>query len=152
MNPDVSVVIVSWNVREILKTNLERLFSLASRHPFEVIVIDNGSTDGSAQMIRTIFPNVHLIQNDVNRGFAYACNQGLRNARGSVLLLFNPDMLIGRGVLDHLFEQLTSRQEVGAIGVRLFRPDGSHVPSVRRDPTLLIRSRFSSNFRTFSQV
>lgn len=134
MQPKVSLIIVSWNVREQLKDNLSRLFSLQTRTLFEVCVIDNGSSDGTATMIRTYFPSVHLIQNDANRGFAYACNQGLTMAAGEVLVLFNPDMLMGKGVIDHTYETLMAHKDGGVMGVKLTRPDGSVVASVRRDP------------------
>ncbi|MBI5794309.1 glycosyltransferase family 2 protein [Candidatus Uhrbacteria bacterium] len=136
MQPKVSLIIVSWNVCQQLRENLSRLFSLQTREPFEVLVIDNGSTDGTATMIRRSFPCVHLIQNDSNRGFAFACNQGLKMAKGEVLVLFNPDMLIGKGVLDHTYDTLMSQKDLGVMGVKLVRPDQSIVASVRRDPTL----------------
>jgi dTDP-4-dehydrorhamnose reductase len=133
---DLSVIVVSWNVRELLKQNLTRIFEIKPKHPFEVIVVDNGSSDNSARMVREEFPNVHLIQNDTNRGFAFACNQGLRMARGSVLVLFNPDMIIGDDALDHAYETLMARKDIGVMGVKLLRPDGTIVESVRRDPGL----------------
>lgn len=137
MYPKVSLIIVSWNVREQLKDNLSRLFSMQTREPFEVLVIDNGSSDGTATMIRTYFPSVHLVQNDVNRGFAYACNQGLKMAKGEVLVLFNPDMMMGKGVIDHTYETLMARKDIGVMGVKLMRSDSTIVASVRRDPGFL---------------
>ncbi len=136
MNPDVSIIIVSWNVRELLKANLALLFEHKTRHAFEVIVVDNGSNDGTARMIRETFPAVHLIQNDANRGFAFACNQALRAARGAVFILFNPDMLMGEGAIDHAFDTLLAHKDTGVLGVKLVGSDGSIVPSVRRDPSL----------------
>ena len=132
----VSIIIVSWNVKEALARNLERLCSLACHPQLEVIVVDNGSHDGRPTMLRMRFPRVHLVQNDQNRGFAYACNQGLRLATGNILLLLNPDMLVGRGVIEQTVEVLTRRLDVGVMGVKLVKPDGSIVPSVRRDPML----------------
>ena len=87
-------------------------------------------------MLRTRFPRVQLIQNEGNRGFAFACNQGLKVAKGEVLVLFNPDMLMGQGVIEHTYQTLKGRQDVGVMGVTLKKPDGSVVASVRRDPTL----------------
>jgi GT2 family glycosyltransferase len=134
MQPKISLIIVSWNVREQLKDNLSRLFSLQTRDTFEVLVIDNGSGDGTPSMLRSYFPSVHLIHNDTNRGFAYACNQGLRMAKGEVLVLFNPDMVMGKGVIDHTFQTLMTQKDIGVMGVKLQRPDGTVVASVRRDP------------------
>ena len=132
----VSIIIVSWNVRDTLRKNMERLFSLSTKERFEVIVIDNGSSDKTAEMIRTNFPQVHIIQNDENRGFAFACNQGLRAARGEVMILFNPDMLMGEDVIDRAYKTLKERVDIGVLGVRLLREDGTIVESVRRDPRL----------------
>ncbi len=143
MQPKLSLIIVSWNVRDQLKDNLSRLFSLNTRQPFEVLVVDNGSSDRTPTMIRSYFPTVHLIQNDGNRGFAYACNQGLKMAKGEVLVLFNPDMVMGKGVIDHTYETLMANKDIGVMGVKLMRPfDVAHglrlnesiVASVRRDP------------------
>ena len=134
--PAVSLIIVSWNVKEALARNIERLFSVSTQVSFEIIVVDNGSHDGTPTMLRTRFPRVHLILNDSNRGFAYACNQGLNVANGEVLVLFNPDMLMGKGVIDHTYELLKDRQDIGVMGVLLKKPDGSTIASVRRDPQL----------------
>ena len=132
--PQISLIIVSWNVREILKQNLARLFALPSAVTFEVLVVDNGSEDGSAKMVREEFPQVHLIQNDYNSGFSHACNQGLKRATGEVLVLFNPDMLMGEGVLEHTYQTLTRQKDIGVMGVKLLSNDGAVVESVRRDP------------------
>ncbi len=132
--PKISIVIVSLNVREILRANLNRLFALPNKYSFEVFLIDNGSTDGSARMVRDQFPPVQLIQNDYNSGFSHACNQGLRLAKGEVLVLFNPDMLMGEKVLEQTYDTLMGQKDIGVMGVRLMSPDGLVVQSVRNDP------------------
>ncbi len=134
--PTISLIIVSWNVREALVRNLERILSISSPYKIEVIVVDNGSHDGTPTMMRTRFPKVAFVQNDANRGFAYACNQGLKLAKGEILVLFNPDMLLGKHVVEHTVETLRRRQDIGVMGVKLLKPDGSLVSSVRRDPQL----------------
>ena len=135
--PVLSFVIVSWNVKEALARNLERLLSISSPTQTEVIVVDNGSHDGTAPMMRTRFPKTAFIQNDDNRGFAYACNQGLKLAKGEILVLLNPDMLLGKRVIEHTIETLKRRLDIGVMGVKLLKPDGTGVPSVRRDPQVL---------------
>ena len=112
MSTKVSLIIPSWNTREILKNNLVALFQIKSVVDFEVIVVDNGSHDGSAKMVREEFPQVHLIQNDWNSGFAHACNQGLRMARGEVMILLNSDMVVKEGTLEKVFYTLTDRKSV----------------------------------------
>lgn len=133
-SPVISFVIVNWNVRDVLRENLTRLFSCPTSVPFEVIVVDNASQDGSIDMLRQAFPQVHRIRNNDNRGFAFACNQGLAVAKGEIVVLLNPDMLVAPGVMEHVVEVLRSRNDVGVLGVSLKRPDGTRVESVRRDP------------------
>ncbi len=133
----ISVVIVSWNVRDLLKQNLAQLFAL--RHdefPVEVFVVDNGSKDGSAHMVRDEFPWVHLVQNDYNAGFSKACNQAIRMAKGDVILLLNPDTRVEAGTLEFTHRQLMEHRDIGVLGVRLLDGNGGVVRSVRRDPTL----------------
>jgi GT2 family glycosyltransferase len=91
---DVSVVIVSWNTRDILRGCLRSVFEQTREVTYEVFVVDNNSRDGSADMVRTEFPRVKLIENAQNRGFAAANNQGLRLALGRYALVLNPDTLI----------------------------------------------------------
>lgn len=138
----VSIVIVNWNVRDLLEKNLARLFAAPGRvgglavEAVEVIVVDNGSTDGSVAMLRERFPQVHLIRHEGNRGFARAVNQGCAIAQGEVIVLLNPDMLIGEDVLPFVQERLTADSTIGVLGVALEHEDGTWVESVRRDPGL----------------
>lgn len=132
--PVISVIIVNWNVRDTLRENLTQLLALQTSIPLEIIVVDNGSQDGSVAMLREQFPQVHRIRNHDNRGFAFACNQGLAVAQGEIVVLLNPDMLVGQGVIEHTVSTLSVRPEIGVMGVSLKRPDGTRVESVRRDP------------------
>lgn len=134
--PKISVVIVSWNVCDLLRQNLAQIVSL--RHddfPLEVFVVDNGSADGSAHMVRDEFPWVHLVQNDYNAGFAKACNQALRMATGEVVLLLNPDTRVEAGTLEFTHRTLMEHADIGVLGVRLLDDAGNIARSVRRDPT-----------------
>jgi len=133
-NPQISLIIPSFNTREILKNNLVSLFKISESFSFEVIAVDNGSNDRSAAMVREEFPQVHLIQNDWNSGFAHAVNQGLRAAKGEVFILLNTDMVVGEDVLKKTFEILINQKEIGVLGVRLLKEDGTVLSSVRRDP------------------
>ena len=133
---DLTIIIVSWNVREALERNLACLFLLSDVVTRDVVVIDNHSTDGTAAMVREQFKDVSLIENDWNAGFAFAVNQGIRLSRGRSILLLNPDMLVREGSLDRVVERLQSRNDIGVLGARLESRDGNVVPSVRRDPSL----------------
>lgn len=136
MKPELSIVIVSLNVRDILQRNLEQLFALPDTVTREVIVVDNASEDGTTKMIRERFPQVELIQNDVNRGFGAACNQGIAIAKGDTLLMLNPDMWVHKDALDHTHSLLQSQKDIGILGIRLVGEEDSEiVRSVRRTPT-----------------
>ncbi len=131
----LSVVIVSWNVRELLEQNLSKLGSLQRPDfPMEVLVVDNASGDGTTKMVREKFPWVHLMINDWNAGFAKAVNHALAVATGEVVLLLNPDMCVGEGVLEGMYETLIQDEKIGVLGVKLRASDGVLVRSVRRDP------------------
>lgn len=134
MSKKITVIIVNWNVREALRRNLARLFSLSCPIEFEVIVIDNASTDGSALMVREEFPQVRLVMNDWNAGFAYANNQGLRVAKGEVVILLNPDMHVKEGALERTYERLNQDHSIGIVGGKLITAEGEIFNSVRRNP------------------
>lgn len=132
--PQLSVIIVSWNVREALRANLSRLHELAGEIPTEVFVVDNASADQSADMVRADFPWVRLIANAENRGFGAANNQAMREARGEVVLLLNPDMLVTPGALRLTHDALAGDRTIGVLGLRLTAEDGTTLHSVRRFP------------------
>lgn len=144
--PQLTVVIVSWNVREALRANLARLHELAGEIPTEVFVVNNASSDNSAAMVRTDFPWVRLIANAENRGFGAANNQALREARGEVVLLLNPDMLVTPGALRLAHDTLTGDQGIGVLGLRLIAEDGTTLHSVRNFPG------FVDQFATLSKL
>jgi hypothetical protein len=132
--PLVSIVIVSWNVREVLRANLARLHELTGEIPAEVFVVDNASADNTADMVRTDFPWVRLIANAENRGFGAANNQAMREASGEVILLLNPDMLVTPGALRATYETLMGDPSIGVLGLRLIAEDGTTLRSVRHFP------------------
>lgn len=134
---DLTIIIVSWNVREALLCNLACLFSTKDMVVREVIVIDNASSDQSAAAVREQFPEARVIENDWNAGFAAAVNQGLRCARGRHILLLNPDMLVREGALDRLVQCLEQNKRIGVLGGKLESHDGTVVQSVRRDPGIV---------------
>lgn len=133
--PAVSFVIVSWNVRELLRKCL-RSVADHTRIPHEVIVVDNHSHDGSSEMVATDFPLVILIRNDQNLGFARANNQGLARATGQHIFFLNCDTELIEDSASVLLPAATD-QRIGIVGPELLNSDQTHQQSVRRFPTLI---------------
>jgi N-acetylglucosaminyl-diphospho-decaprenol L-rhamnosyltransferase len=134
---DVSIVIVSRNTRDVLRASLRSIAAHAGDLRTETIVVDALSTDGTPAMIRQEFPDVLLLQPAENTGFSRGNNIGIRRARGTALLLLNPDTELTPGALATLVAALKSASDLGVVGPRLRYPDGSVQPSRRRFPTLM---------------
>ena len=135
--PDVSVIVVSWNTRDELRACLESVLAGLRGISGEVIVIDNASADGSPEMVESSFPEVHLVRNAQNVGFAAGCNVGLQVASGRYLLLLNPDTIVLDDVLAATVRYLDEHPNVGAFGCRVRNPDGTLQPTCFRDPSVL---------------
>ena len=139
LNIDFSVILVCWNNKEYLKPCLESLYKGIFRYRFDVVVVDNGSSDGSQEMLREEFPEVKIIQNDHNVGLGKASNQGIEATTGRYVLLLNNDTLVNGPSLDIMVEFLETHAEVGAVGGKLLNPDGSvqscynHFPSLHEE-------------------
>lgn len=129
-------MVVSYNVRELLAGCLASVFRQQLSHAFDVWVVDNASSDSSADVVRERFPHVHLIANERNAGFAVANNQAIRASRGRYLLILNCDTQILSGSLDRMIDYLDQHQDVGMLGVRLIYADGSFQHSCFRFPGL----------------
>jgi len=132
-----SVIVVSYNTREILRACLERLFAVTQDIPLEVIVVDNASRDGSADMVETAFPQVILQRSDINLGFAAANNVGFRIATGDTILLLNPDALIEPGAVQRSLAYMAADPRIGMGGGLLLDKEGKWQPSARQFPSLL---------------
>jgi Predicted glycosyltransferases len=122
---DISVIIVNWNTRDVLRDCLESVYEQTQNVRFEVIVIDNSSSDGSAEIIKQKFPQVILINNSENRGFAAANNQGIIIAKGRYVLLLNPDTVVLDGAIQKTVAFAEQHPEAGVVGIRNDQPDGS---------------------------
>ncbi|MEW6071441.1 MAG: glycosyltransferase family 2 protein [Planctomycetota bacterium] len=132
---ELSIVIPSWNTRELLATCLERL-AAADKPPSEVIVVDNGSADGSAAMVAARHPGAILVRNARNEGFARGCNQGLRLARGRLALLLNTDTEVAPDAIRRLVLFLAAHPEHGAVAPRLVHAGGHTQRTVMAFPNL----------------
>ncbi|MBH31545.1 MAG: hypothetical protein CMG71_06085 [Candidatus Marinimicrobia bacterium] len=125
INRSVSVIIVNYNVKDYLANCLKSIDDSNYSGPVEVIVVDNGSFDGSARMVRKRFPSVRLIENKSNLGFAKAVNIGLRESKGDYELLLNPDTVIEESTLSVLVKYMEEHRAVGICGPKILNADGS---------------------------
>jgi N-acetylglucosaminyl-diphospho-decaprenol L-rhamnosyltransferase len=132
---ELSVIVVNWNTCRLLEACLQSVD--AARHDLavEVFVVDNGSTDGSVDLVRQRFPAVELIANAGNRGFSAANNQAVERARGRYLLLLNSDAAVETDALRTLVAYANEHPEAGVIGPKLLNPDGTLQPSGGHFPT-----------------
>ncbi len=132
---DLSVIVVSWNTRQLLADCLRSVYDSANDLALEILVVDNASRDGSAEMVRDMFPSVHLVQNGANVGFARANNQALMLAAGRHVMLLNSDTVVLSGALQTLVEFMDAHADAGACGPRLLNADGTLQPSCHPDLT-----------------
>lgn len=133
----LSIIIVNWNTRKYLLPCLDLIFKKENGISQEVIVVDNGSQDGSREEVKKKFPSVHLIENKKNLGFAKAANQGLEKASGRYILLLNPDTQVKRGAIERLVSFMESHPEAGMAGGQLLNSDGSRQNSIANFPSLV---------------
>jgi GT2 family glycosyltransferase len=132
---DISVIIVSWNARRFLEECLDSLTRGVSRS-FEVIVVDNASTDGSPEMVASGYPWVTLIQTGENLGFSRGNNVGIKRSRGKYIALVNSDVNVSPGCLDRLASFLDNHSDVGMVGPKITYGDRRTQSSCRRLPSL----------------
>lgn len=132
--PDLSVCIVNWNTREDLQAALASVLEPDPGPSLQLVVLDNASQDGSAEMVRERFPDVRLLESRENVGFAKGYNRAVQEAEGRHLLILNPDTVVLPGALQRLVEFLDSRNDAAAAGPRLLNSDGSIQYSCRRFP------------------
>lgn len=133
---DVSVIIVNWNTRQLLLECLDSLLICGTDCRLEIILVDNGSEDGSVEAVKDRFPGVHVIANGTNLGFAKANNIGIRHASGRYLCLVNSDVKVRKGCIDALVHYMDANHGIGMAGPRILNPDLSIQDSCRRFPSL----------------
>lgn len=139
---DLSIIVVNWNTRDMTRNCLLSVFQAlqgpdAERINAEVILIDNASSDGSVEMVEQDFPQVKLIKNSDNLGFAKANNQGFEIAEGRHLLLLNSDTLIHGDAMSLSVKYLDDHPQVGALGIKALNGDGSTQMTCHQFPSLL---------------
>ena len=133
MTPDLSIIVVNWNGGEFLQRCLDSIARFPPTVPYEVIVVDNASTDGSREMLKS-HKEVRLIANTENLGFGRANNQGFASSNAPLLFLLNSDAEVHQGAIDTLIATIREDEKIGAVGPRLINTDGSLQPSVWRNP------------------
>ncbi len=137
-----SIIIVSWNTRELLARCLEHAREAASGLDHEIIVVDNASSDGSPELVRSQFPDVRLIQAPENLGFARGNNLGISAAAGELVLLLNSDAFLHAGALHAMLNAFGPDPRLGILGPQLSYPDGS--PQLSHGPLPTLASEISS--------
>ena len=147
---DVSIIIVSWNVSQLLHACLSSIFSQRFGLNLQVIVVDSGSSDNTCEMVREQFPQVTLFDMQKNVGFPAGNNIGIQAAVGRVIYLLNPDTEIVEDALPQMLRTLEATPNLGMVGAKLLNTDGSLQSSRRRFPTVLTGMFESTWFQGFA--
>lgn len=134
--PGVSIIIVNWNARDPLRNCLKSIYEHLAEVDYEIIVVDNASTDGSVEMVKKAWPGVILVENPENVGFARANNIGIRQSTGQYVCLANSDVTFLGGCIGNLVEFMDRNPRVGMAGPRILNPDRTLQPSCRHFPSI----------------
>ncbi|MGD8501698.1 MAG: glycosyltransferase family 2 protein, partial [Phycisphaerales bacterium] len=134
---DVSVIIVNWNTEGLLRGCLASIYERAGDVDYEVIVVDNASTDGSVEVVKNDFQRVILIENAENRGFSKANNQGMAVAKGRYVLLLNSDTVVLDEAIAHTVRFADEHPQAGVISCRVLNPDDTVQPTCFMFPSIL---------------
>lgn len=134
--PSLSVVIVSWNTKKLVCQCLESLEASRAHFPMEIILVDNASSDGTAEVVRGRFPHVRLVQNETNLGFAKANNIGIALSSAKYVCLVNSDVVVPQGCLGKMLDYMDQHPDIGMLGPKMILPDGTVGRSCGRFPTV----------------
>jgi GT2 family glycosyltransferase len=132
----VSIIISTYNARDVLADCLQSIYRNPPSEPYEILVVDDASTDATSEMVRTHFPEVRLLRNEVNRHYTYSNNRALDEARGQYLHLLNNDTIVLPEAIDQMLAFLRQHSEAGCVGSRLLNEDGTTQWSVKPLPNL----------------
>ena len=133
---DISIVIVSWNCKRFLLDCIASLQGQAPNDLMEIIVVDNASSDGTPEAVHRHFPNVTLIENDANVGFARGNNIGIDRTTGRYICLINPDVIVLDNCIVRMRDYMDSKTDIGMLGPKIVKRDGTVQRSCMRTPTL----------------
>jgi GT2 family glycosyltransferase len=134
--PEISAVIVSWNAKHYLMDCLRSLYESTPGMNLEIIVVDNASTDGSPEAVEKVYPEVILIKNETNRGFAAANNIGIKQSKGRYVCLINSDIKVLENCLAQLRDYMDTELSIGMLGPKILNADMSLQSSCRSYPSL----------------
>jgi GT2 family glycosyltransferase len=129
---DVSICIICYQARDLLRDCLRSIYETVDSLSFEIIIVDNHSVDGTLEMLRSEFQNVRLIVNDYNTGYTRPNNQAIRESKGRYIVLLNPDTLVKPNTFAELFNFLETHPEVGIVGPKVLNRDGTLQKQCRR--------------------
>lgn len=132
---DLSIIIVNWNTRDLLRDCINSVIKNTKDLDYEIYVVDNNSSDQSAEMVKEEFSeykNIILLENKVNMGFAGANNQAIKISKGKAVLLLNPDTIVNGDVIKRTFDCLMSDEKIGVAGCKVLNPDGTLQLACRR--------------------
>ena len=136
MAPQVSIVIVNWNVKNESRNCLESIHKNISGIAYEIIIVDNNSSDGSIEMVKKEYPDAILITNEQNLGYGRANNQGIRVAKGEFVLILNPDTIVLPGTVEKMLRFMEKNPDVGACGPLILEKDYKPSHPVIYDPSV----------------
>jgi len=135
----VSIIIVSFNNKDTLENTLNSLYEKITENDFEIIIVDNASTENNVNMIIDEFQDVKIIENKTNKGFALACNQGAKIAQGNFLVFVNSDIILRGNPLPEMLKIIEASNNIGLLGLQLRNENGSYQPSFYNFPSLTKR-------------
>ena len=127
----LTIIVSCYNTRELVRDCLRSIYQNAPTEPYEIILVDDASADGTSEMVRTTFPEVRLLRNEVNRHYTFSNNRALADARGRYVLLLNNDTIVLPHALDGMIEFLRAHLEAGAVGCKLLNEDGTTQASAK---------------------
>ena len=128
----LSVVIVNYKVQFYLAQCIHSVLKAMENIDGEIIIVDNDSNDGSVEFLKSLYPQVHFIENRKNLGFSRANNIAIKQAQGEYIVILNPDTIINEDLFKECIKLLDGNQQIGATGVRMLNPDGTFAPESRR--------------------
>jgi len=149
MNPELTIIIINWNTCEYLKRCLLSLERIQEKDLFQVTVVDNHSSDDTIELIKSKFPDVILIENKENMGFAKANNIAIENTNTRYVMLLNPDTVVLDGSIKILYEFMENNQNSGICGPRLLNEDGTFQRSVINFPTFFYEFMYHAKYHFF---